>query len=79
MKFTFFERREYGAALHESERVNTGVEVKKLYNPHLYSSIKSYIPKAIDIIVKVASGASGKCGLSDSHCQFSDRIESLRK
>ena len=43
------------------------MELEKVYNQHLYRTIKAYIPKAIEVIVKVASGENGKSGLTDEN------------
>lgn len=41
------------------------MESERLYNPHLYRAIKSYIPKATELIVKVASGDNGSSELTE--------------
>ena len=43
------------------------VELEKVYNPHLYRAIKSYIPKAIELIEKVASSENGCSNLTDEN------------
>jgi len=43
------------------------VQIEKLYNPHLYSAIKSYIPRAIQLIVKMASGENGSSRLTEQN------------
>jgi hypothetical protein len=43
------------------------VELEKLYNPHLYGAIKSYIPKAIELIQQVASGENGSSELTEEN------------
>lgn len=41
------------------------MELEKLYNPHLYRVIKSYIPIAIEVIVEAASGENGSSALTE--------------
>jgi hypothetical protein len=41
------------------------VELRKLYNSHLYSAIKSYIPKAIELTVEVTSCENGSSELTE--------------
>ena len=43
------------------------MELEKLYNPHLYGAIKSYIPKAIKLIEKVASGENASSELTEEN------------
>ena len=46
------------------------MELEKLYNPHLYNAIKSYVPRAISLIVKLAPGENGSAEVSDENFLF---------
>jgi hypothetical protein len=52
------------------QRYRKNVELEKLYNPHLYSATKAYIPKAIQLIVEVASGGNGSSELTEETFLF---------
>jgi hypothetical protein len=43
------------------------MELETLYNPHLYSAIKSYTSKAIELIAKAASWENGRSELTEEN------------
>ena len=54
------------------------MELRKPYNPHLYSAIKSYVSKAIELIVKAACYENSISGLTEENV-LSARLASAEK
>src|SRR5215470_9505121 len=43
------------------------MKLEDVHNPHLYHALKSYIPRALELIEKVTSGENGNSQLADEN------------